>query len=132
MRKYIVAVLLLAHLTISKASEREVQNDSILREGKTLYKYEKATWLVSDLAYKSSIKNEIRHSLTYAQNDTIVVIYTDKDKQLIYEGKMDASVAQFGIEKAVSRAQLKVGIGAMHRRYVMTAKYFYLSRVEPQ
>ena len=89
MRKYIVAVLLLAHLTISKASEREVQNDSILREGKTLYKYEKATWLVSDLAYKSSIKNEIRHSLTYAQNDTIVVIYTDKDKQLIYEGMVN-------------------------------------------
>ena len=89
MKKYIVAVLLLAHLTISKAGEREMQNDSILREGKTLYKYEKATWLVSDLAYKSSIKNEIRHSLTYAQNDTIIVIYTDKDKQLIYEGMVN-------------------------------------------
>jgi len=51
-----------------KMSENELMNklDSVLQEGNLLFKYEKAIWISTDLAYENPIiKAEIKDFLTY-------------------------------------------------------------------
>ena len=60
--------------------------DSILQEGNTLYNYEKAAWIFTDMAMaKPTIKKDFNYYLTYEEEDSIKCIAINKQKQCIYE-----------------------------------------------
>ena len=64
-----------------KLSENELrkQLDSVLNEGNLLYKYEKSTWISSDLAFENPIvKAEYSDYLTYEDHDVIRTIILSK------------------------------------------------------
>ena len=65
-------------------SESELMNklDSILQEGNLLYKYEKATWVATDLAYENPIvKAEVKDYLTYEEQGEIRTIILGENLQ---------------------------------------------------
>lgn len=73
--------------TSFSGTELKQKCDSILEEGNTLYKYEKAAWIASDLAMdKKEIKKDFGGLLIYQRNDSISAVVLEKEgTKCIYE-----------------------------------------------
>ena len=80
------ASLLLAQTIELSESELKNQLDSVLREGNLLYRYEKSTWLSTDLAHANPvIKSEMYSYITYEEEGEIRTVILDKTPVCIAE-----------------------------------------------
>ena len=74
-----------AQIILSDNQIRE-KTDSILNEANLLYKYEKAAWVSTDIAFENeTTKHDIRGYLVYQQGDTINSIILNQSFQCILE-----------------------------------------------
>ena len=93
MKKTFITLLLITIFSGVNAqtslTEAEIKQkcDSILEEANTLYKYEKAAWITSDMAMdKKEIKKDFGGLLIYQRNDTIsAVVLAKEGTKCIYE-----------------------------------------------
>ena len=93
MKKTVITLLLITIFCGVNAqtslTETEIKQkcDSILEEANTLYKYEKAAWITSDMAMdKKEIKKDFGGLLIYQRNDTIsAVVLAKEGTKCIYE-----------------------------------------------
>lgn len=85
--KYLFLLVLFVVPTLARSQEAEPidsqlkqQLDSILKEADMLYKYEKAAWVSTDMAFQESdIKDNIGEYLAYQDNNEVKAIFISRE-----------------------------------------------------